>query len=129
MKRAKRKPPSKGEFRVWSPGEFRVWSPEAVAGPEIDPARPTLRVISHPNAPASDALHSGILQVLCGGYWLVEKPNGSKQRYQVRLPDERLHVEPVRTCRICGCCEYDPCVTDSGTCSWADKDLCTACLP
>lgn len=34
----------------------------------------------------------------------------------------------VRTCRECGCTDDKPCMTDSGPCSWAEKDLCSACV-
>jgi len=30
-------------------------------------------------------------------------------------------------CRVCGCTDYDPCITDEGPCSWVEKDLCSAC--
>ncbi len=31
-------------------------------------------------------------------------------------------------CRICGCTDEQPCITEEGPCSWAMKDLCTACI-
>ena len=30
-------------------------------------------------------------------------------------------------CRICGCTDFTPCFTADGTCSWTEKDLCSAC--
>jgi hypothetical protein len=35
----------------------------------------------------------------------------------------------VRTCRECGCTDDKPCITKEGPCSWAKKDLCSACVP
>jgi len=37
-----------------------------------------------------------------------------------------------RTCRVCGCTDYDcrQCIEKTGApCSWVEKDLCSACLP
>ena len=34
----------------------------------------------------------------------------------------------VRTCRECGCTDDKPCITKEGPCSWAEKDLCSACV-
>ena len=30
-----------------------------------------------------------------------------------------------RTCRVCGCIEYDPC---RGGCAWVERDLCSRCV-
>lgn len=35
-----------------------------------------------------------------------------------------------RTCRGCGCSEFDACVDDDGRpCSWSTDDLCSMCDP
>lgn len=46
-----------------------------------------------------------------------------------------LHADPTnpdlphpQVCRGCACSFMDACVTDRGACSWAEPDLCTACL-
>lgn len=45
--------------------------------------------------------------------------------------EERRAVEP--TCRVCGCTEFNACMTILGPCGWAEKPgkdnlgLCTAC--
>lgn len=31
-------------------------------------------------------------------------------------------------CRVCGCTDLEPCITDEGPCSWVEKDLCSACV-
>jgi transcription elongation factor Elf1 len=32
------------------------------------------------------------------------------------------------TCRVCGCTDVDPCITDLGeTCAWVEPDLCNFC--
>ncbi len=36
-------------------------------------------------------------------------------------------VEP-RLCIVCACSEADPCIGQSGPCSWVDVDLCSACF-
>lgn len=34
----------------------------------------------------------------------------------------------TRLCRVCGCGEYDACMTeDHGACWWVERDLCSAC--
>ena len=35
-------------------------------------------------------------------------------------------IEP-RKCRVCGCTETTPCMTNSGPCYWVEPDLCSAC--
>lgn len=30
-------------------------------------------------------------------------------------------------CRICGCTDDQPCITEEGPCYWVMKDLCSAC--
>lgn len=45
---------------------------------------------------------------------------------------ESAPVFDVRACRVCGCTEDDcsGCVARTGeACSWAEPDLCTACVP
>lgn len=32
-----------------------------------------------------------------------------------------------RTCRVCGCTDTTPCVTDGQACAWAGPELCTTC--
>ncbi len=34
----------------------------------------------------------------------------------------------MRTCRVCGCTEFEPCISDGGeTCAWIEEDLCDFC--
>lgn len=35
---------------------------------------------------------------------------------------------PADTCRACGCTDADACVTEVGSCAWAEAGLCTACV-
>ena len=37
---------------------------------------------------------------------------------------------PPPICRVCACSEEDPCINHDGfeTCSWAEDDLCSACV-
>lgn len=35
--------------------------------------------------------------------------------------------EALRVCRVCGCSEFNACMTDNGPCHWVEKDLCSAC--
>jgi hypothetical protein len=35
-------------------------------------------------------------------------------------------VSQSRTCRVCGCSDFDPC---PGGCAWAGDDLCSRCAP
>lgn len=30
-----------------------------------------------------------------------------------------------RSCRICGCTEFNACITPKGPCSWVEVDLCS----
>lgn len=45
--------------------------------------------------------------------------------------EERRAIEP--TCRVCGCTEWNACMTVLGPCAWAERPgkdnlgLCTAC--
>lgn len=32
-------------------------------------------------------------------------------------------------CRVCGCSEHDACDGPDGPCGWAERDLCTHCVP
>lgn len=44
-------------------------------------------------------------------------------------PAEELEVEEsksVRTCRVCGCTDYQAC---PGGCHWVEDDLCSSCVP
>lgn len=34
-------------------------------------------------------------------------------------------IEHIRTCRHCGCTEYEACSLSTGPCSWLDEDLCS----
>lgn len=34
---------------------------------------------------------------------------------------------PERKCRVCGCTQYNACMTDEGTCHWISDDLCSEC--
>lgn len=36
---------------------------------------------------------------------------------------------PPGVCRACGCSEFDPCMTDDGSCAWTDatQTRCTGC--
>ena len=44
------------------------------------------------------------------------------------LPPACRHPEPVQTCRVCGCWQYDACLGENGeTCHWVEADLCSAC--
>ncbi len=36
--------------------------------------------------------------------------------------------EKDRTCRVCGCTFFKPCITEAGPCWWAEWDLCSACV-
>jgi hypothetical protein len=54
---------------------------------------------------------------------LTEAPE-KKDAPDVELPPVE---EPEQRCRVCGCTEMTPCHTDSGPCSWVEKDLCSAC--
>lgn len=40
-------------------------------------------------------------------------------------------LDPPRLCRVCGCSEFDPCVSSVGgtrlACCWSTADLCSAC--
>lgn len=40
--------------------------------------------------------------------------------------EEAAPVAEAR-CRVCGCTETTPCMTDKGPCSWVEPDLCSAC--
>lgn len=44
--------------------------------------------------------------------------------------DERkeFFYKDERKCRVCGCTEIDPCVTDGVPCHWLEEDLCSACV-
>ncbi|MCD6405486.1 MAG: hypothetical protein J7M19_06640, partial [Planctomycetes bacterium] len=35
--------------------------------------------------------------------------------------------ECERICRVCGCTEFEPCLTAEGPCHWVEPDLCSAC--
>ncbi len=35
---------------------------------------------------------------------------------------------PERRCVICGCTEFNACLTDSGPCYWVTEDRCSACF-
>lgn len=30
-------------------------------------------------------------------------------------------------CRVCGCSDFDACMTDDGPCWWVEEDLCSGC--
>lgn len=34
----------------------------------------------------------------------------------------------ANVCKICGCTDDKPCITEEGPCSWVMKDLCSACV-
>lgn len=31
-------------------------------------------------------------------------------------------------CRVCGCTQYNACVSEYGACWWVEDDLCSACV-
>lgn len=33
----------------------------------------------------------------------------------------------TRTCRVCGCTDEKPCITEDGSCHWVENDLCSVC--
>lgn len=33
-----------------------------------------------------------------------------------------------RQCRVCGCAEDHPCMTEDGPCFWLEQDLCSGCI-
>jgi hypothetical protein len=43
------------------------------------------------------------------------------------LFDDADLFAPV-VCRQCGCTDDSPCMTPDGACSWAEDDLCSACV-
>ncbi len=45
-------------------------------------------------------------------------------RHDARVDELRARVEPVRTCRACGCTDDRAC---EGGCSWIAQDLCSRC--
>ena len=50
-----------------------------------------------------------------------------------RLKDQGMHQpagEPG-TCRVCGCTDETPCLSEGWPCAWVNKEhtLCTACAP
>jgi len=45
--------------------------------------------------------------------------------YRWELP--QLGQANVQRCRVCGCTENTPCMTEDGPCYWVEKDLCSAC--
>ena len=37
-------------------------------------------------------------------------------------------VTPGRVCRVCGCTDFEPCISPGGeTCRWIEDDLCDFC--
>jgi activating signal cointegrator 1 len=74
-------------------------------------------------------------ELLLGNYepgrfmWLKEDPKPFKKIIPLRgrqglfnVPDELLRV-----CRVCGCSEFNACVTGGMPCHWIEEDLCSAC--
>ena len=48
-----------------------------------------------------------------------------------KIVEQNVQVQPQRTCRYCGCTDYDACQMDDGLiCDWDTEDCCTnpACL-
>ncbi len=35
--------------------------------------------------------------------------------------------QAIRRCRVCGCCDYQACMTEDGPCHWVEPDLCSGC--
>ena len=33
----------------------------------------------------------------------------------------------LRDCRVCGCTDFDQCVSEDGPCEWVEADLCSSC--
>jgi ParB family chromosome partitioning protein len=45
------------------------------------------------------------------------------------IEQKKSKKSAVRACRVCGCTETTPCIDEVGdTCSWAERDLCSACV-
>ena len=44
-------------------------------------------------------------------------------------PEVKLLAAAAPKCRECGCTDNAACETDAGVCSWAEPDLCSACVP
>lgn len=40
----------------------------------------------------------------------------------------QLAQKAERRCRVCGCTENSPCMTEQGFCYWVEEDLCSACV-
>lgn len=48
----------------------------------------------------------------------------------IDLHVHRANLPAPQLCRECGCSFFDPCVDhDRRACAWADRDLCTHCVP
>ena len=39
----------------------------------------------------------------------------------------RLHRNNERSCRECGCVDWNACMTMEGPCCWIEPDLCSGC--
>lgn len=73
-----------------------------------------------------------------------DNPNASEQEKQMykhtkaavwEMAKEHLRVagypDQIRTCRVCGCTDYDcrQCIEKTGSpCHWVEPDLCSACV-
>lgn len=46
---------------------------------------------------------------------------------RTKLTDTKSRLpKKLRTCRVCGCTELNPCVTSAGACRWIEASLCSA---
>jgi|ERR1051326_6928123 hypothetical protein len=45
-----------------------------------------------------------------------------------RAQDKVLALLAAMKCRVCGCTEQQPCITDGEPCHWVDHGLCSACV-
>ena len=63
-------------------------------------------------------------------HWLMTRTPAELSVASVALPPPVCHhPEPVQACRVCGCWQFDACVTeDEEPCHWAETDLCSCCV-
>lgn len=60
---------------------------------------------------------------------IISVSGSTSEKYKRGLTIIHRHsdqeIEHARTCRHCGCTEYDACILSTGPCSWIAADVCS----